>query len=162
MQSRISGFARTTIFCRDIERSLKLYRDLLGLQVIEDKTLSGPAIGRLIGLETCRLRIVHLRPAGSTGTLIGLYGVLEPVLPATPLRNQGGLMRGATALVLQSDAVEEIGKELAADGYTFLTKPTGYETKTGGPSGASGTFTEMIFYDPDGVLVSIMGFRPAA
>ncbi len=161
MSSRISSFARTTIFCRDIEKSLVLYRDTLGLRVVDDKTLNGPAIGRMIGLESCRLRIIHLQVGEGQGPFIGLYGVLEPDLSTAPLPDKG-LHRGNVAIVLHSDAPEEIAREVSARGYTFLTPPTDYPTKTGGASRVPGTITEMIFYDPDGVLVSIIGFRPAS
>jgi catechol 2,3-dioxygenase-like lactoylglutathione lyase family enzyme len=41
---------RVTIFCRDAAASLHCYRDMLGFDVIEDKRVSGPAIGRMVGL----------------------------------------------------------------------------------------------------------------
>lgn len=159
--SRITGLARTTIFCRDIEKSLRLYRDILGLHLVADKTLDGAAIGRMIGLESCRLRIVHLQAGDVTGALIGLYGVLEPEIPVTYMAPEGQLHRGQVAIVLQSGAPDDIARDLTTNGYSFLTQPVAYPTKSVGPSGVPGTITEMIFYDPDGVLVSIMGFRPA-
>lgn len=57
-------FSRTTLFCRDIEKSLQLYRDTLGLHVIDDKALEGPAAGALLGLGPCTLRIVLLADDG--------------------------------------------------------------------------------------------------
>lgn len=160
MAPRISGIARTTIFCRDLDKSLALYRDVLGLQMVEDKTLNGAAIGRLIGLDTCRLRIVHLRAEGQSSPLIGLYAVLDPVLPETTPAGPG-LHRGNVAIVLHSSEPEAIARDLRAGGYAFLTPPTEYEIKTAGAAGGPGIVTEMIFTDPDGVLVSIMGFRPS-
>ena len=158
----ITSFARTTIFCREIEKSLALYRDLLGLAVVEDKTLAGPAIGRMVGLDTCRLRIVHLRAGERDTSLIGLYNVSEPALPQSQRPVVGQLHLGQTAIVLQSSDADVLAGRLADAGYSFLTQPTTYEIKAGGPSGVPGTITEMIFYDPDGVLISIMGFQPTA
>ena len=157
---KITGFARATIFCRDLDKSLALYRDVLGLAVVEDKTLDGPAIGRMVGLETCRLRIVHLRAGARDRSMIGLYSIQEPALPETQPAAQGRLHLGQTAIVLESDGADVLAKLLADSGYSFLTQPTAYEIKAGGPLHLPGTITEMIFYDPDGVLVSVMGFRP--
>lgn len=159
---KITAFARTAIFCRDIDKSLALYRDLLGLTIVDDKTLAGPAIGRMVGLETCRLRIVHLRAGEYDGSLNGLYSVTEAELPQTQPPTKGQLHLGQTAIVLHSDDAAVLAERLAVAGYYFLAQPKAYETHAGGPTGMPGTITEMIFYDPDGVLVSVMGFRPNA
>ena len=54
------GFARVSIFCRHLERSLAFYRDLLGMVAVEDKVIEGPAAGALLQLPACRMRIVLL------------------------------------------------------------------------------------------------------
>lgn len=59
---------RVTLWVRNLERSLALYRDLLGLEVLEEKQLQGAAIAKMVGLEEASLRIVHLgRPGESFG-----------------------------------------------------------------------------------------------
>lgn len=52
-------FMRTTVFCRNTEKSLALYRDLFGFSIVEDKTISGSAAAGLVGLlKQGALRIV--------------------------------------------------------------------------------------------------------
>ena len=49
---------------RDIEAALRVYRDALGLVVVEDKALAGVGIARMVGLAEAALRIVHLAEPG--------------------------------------------------------------------------------------------------
>lgn len=66
-------FRRTTLVVRDIENSLKLYRDVLGMQVIYDQMIRTPP-GKP-DAETDRIRrLVFLR---ANDTYIGVLGLLE-------------------------------------------------------------------------------------
>lgn len=66
-------FRRTTLVVRDIDVSLKLYRDVLGLKVIYDQMIRTPA-GKP-DQETDRIRrLVFLR---ANDTYVGVLGLLE-------------------------------------------------------------------------------------
>jgi catechol 2,3-dioxygenase-like lactoylglutathione lyase family enzyme len=157
----ISPVKRTTIFCRDIEASLAIYRDVLGLEIIEDKTIGGPAMAKMIQLDDVKMRIVHLRaPGGPDAGLIGLYCVLEPHIPVAPRPPEGVLHYGQAAVVFSSDRGDEIAEELKRRGAKFLTPPTQYRQEQDRAYMKAGVYTEMIFYDPDGLLVSVMGYKP--
>lgn len=162
--SRTGPVKRVTIWVRDLERSLALYRDLLGLEIIEDKTLSGPAIARMVGFEDCRMRMVHLAPAGADYGWIGLYALLDatpkPDSLAPPRKDR--IMQGQTAIVLQTNAIDALAHDLEEQGYEFLLRPQGYVKPTDSPKMPAGRYTEMIFFDPDDVPVSIMGYEPLA
>ena len=45
----------------DMERSLRFYRDLLGMEVIMDLDISDDRIARVIGIEGATCRIIHLK-----------------------------------------------------------------------------------------------------
>jgi catechol 2,3-dioxygenase-like lactoylglutathione lyase family enzyme len=64
---------RTTLVVRDIDRSLPLYRDALGMRVIYDQKLGGPtdAEGRLTAPTT---RLVLLR---ANDDFIGVLGLMQ-------------------------------------------------------------------------------------
>ena len=68
---------RVTLWVRNLERSLALYRDVLGLEVLEEKQLQGAAIASMVGLEEASLRIVHLGRAGEPLGWIGLYEIRD-------------------------------------------------------------------------------------
>lgn len=160
MSERTSPVKRTTIFCRDIERSLALYRDILGFKVAEDKTVAGPAMAKMIGLDDCSMHICHLQAHNSEDGLIGLYEITAENVPETSPPAPGKIHLGQVAVVVTTDQPDAIYADLEAKGYDFLTPPTKYTKEEDGEYMKAGTYTEMIFYDPDGVLVSVMGFEP--
>lgn len=160
--SRTGPVKRVTIWVRDIERSLALYRDLLGLEIIEDKTLSGPAIMGMAGYQDGRLRIVHLAPAGTEYGWIGLYALLDAVPAPGSLEppRTDRLSFGQTAIVLTTSTFDPIARDLDAQGYAFILRPRSYDKPSDSPQMPAGRYSEMIFLDPDGVPVSIMGYEP--
>ena len=162
MSERTSPVKRTTIFCRNIEESLKLYRDILGFSVAEDKTVAGPAMAKMIGLSDCSMHICHLRAHNSEDGLIGLYEITADDVPETTRPPEGVIHLGQVAIVVNTDQPAEIAADLEAKGYPFLTPPTKYVKEEDSEYMKAGTYTEMIFYDPDGVLVSVMGYEPKA
>jgi catechol 2,3-dioxygenase-like lactoylglutathione lyase family enzyme len=148
---------RMTIFCKNIERSLALYRDILGFTVAEEKTVSGPAMGQMLGLGACTMRIAHLQSDRSENGLIGLYEISGTPVPDAPLSTPGTVHYGQTAMVMYTKQLDQIYRATVAAGYQFLTHPTPYVKTADHPMMRAGTYTEMVFYDPDGVLVSITG-----
>jgi catechol 2,3-dioxygenase-like lactoylglutathione lyase family enzyme len=162
--SRTSPVKRVTIWVRDIERSLALYRDVLGLEVIEDKTIGGPYVTRMIGYEDGRLRVVHLGARGHDFGWIGLYALsgTTPAATSLPEPRKDRLALGQTAIVLESANLEDIAARLEAQGYEFLLRPQVYVKDSDSPGMPAGRYAETIFFDPDGVPVSIMNYSPLA
>lgn len=160
--SRTGPVKRVTIWVRDIERSLALYRDLLGLEIVEDKTLSGPAIMGMVGYQDGRMRMVHLAPAGADYGWIGLYALqgAQPAPDSLPPPRKDRLSYGQAAIVLTTSQIDAIAHDLEEQGYEFLLRPQGYVKPTDSPKMPAGRYTEMIFLDPDGVPVSVMGYEP--
>jgi len=154
---------RVTIWVRDIDASLALYRDVIGLDVIEDKTVAGPHIAAMVGLQEATLRIVHLAPAGATHGWIGLYALssAQPPVTMTAAPQPAALAYGQVSVVIPTDAIDRILPQLRARGVRFLTEPKEYVKTTAGDTTPPGRYTEAIFFDPDGVMVSLMGFVPA-
>jgi catechol 2,3-dioxygenase-like lactoylglutathione lyase family enzyme len=157
---RTGPVKRVTIWVRDIERSLALYRDILGLEVLEEKTIAGPYMAQMIGYEDGRLHIVHLAARGCDFGWIGLYALsgTTPAATALPAPGKDRLVPGQTAIVLESTDLEGIAARLEAEGYEFLLRPRFYVKDSDSPGMPAGRYGETIFYDPDGVPVSIMSY----
>lgn len=159
----VGPLKRITLWVRDIEASLAVYRDALGLSVLEDKRLEGPQIARMVGLEQAQLRIVHLGPPGSTYGWVGLYAIqnTEP-RPMAELAAPGGFPRyGQATLVFTTATMGPIVAKLRALACVrFITEPTEYVKTTPGDATPPGKYSEAIFFDPDGVPVSLMGYAP--
>jgi len=142
---------RVTLWVRSAEASLRLYRDALGLEVIEDKVLAGPHLAKVVGLEEATLRIVHLAAPGATHGWVGLYE-----LSAAPDRPA----YGQATIVFTTDRLPELLARVRGLGLRFLTEPAEYVKTTAGDVTPPGRYSEAIFFDPDGVPVSLMGFAP--
>jgi len=147
---------RVTLWVRDLARSLALYRDVLGLEVLEEKQLQGPAIAKMVGLDEASLRIVHLGRPGEQYGWIGLYEIRDTA--PRPMAETGSPRQfplyGQATLVFETSRVAEIATTLSAiEGVTIMAGPTAYAR-------VDGTFHELIVLDPDGIPVSLMGFTP--
>jgi catechol 2,3-dioxygenase-like lactoylglutathione lyase family enzyme len=154
---------RVTVWVRSADASLALYRDALGLAVLEDKTVSGPAIARMVGLEQATLRIVHLAPEGATQGWVGLYEIsgTAPGAPPTLPRPAEFPAYGQATLVFETGQMAEVlSRVRATPGVAFITAPSEYVKPTGTPAAPAGRYSEVIFFDPDGIPVSLMGYAP--
>jgi len=60
----------------DVDRALGFYRDLLGLRVCADSTLTEPDVAELLGLDSVSLRIVDLD--SGDGRIVELIQYLQP------------------------------------------------------------------------------------
>lgn len=153
---------RVTLWVRDAGKSLRVYRDALGLSILEDKQVAGAAIGRMVGLDEATLRIVHLGYPGSTHGWVGLYQIKDARPHAVPaLAKPGGFPRyGQATVVLTTERMPEIVARLRAQHVRFLTEPTEYVKTTPGDATPPGRYSEAIFFDPDDIPVSLMGYSP--
>ena len=160
--STVGPVKRVTLWVRDAEKSLRVYRDALGLSVLEDKQIAGAAIGRMVGLDEARLRIVHLGYPGSTHGWVGLYEIRDAKPHAVPaLPKPDGFPRyGQATVLITTDRMAEILPKLRALGVTFLTGPTEYVKDTPGDATPPGRYSEAIFFDPDDIPVGLMGYTP--
>lgn len=150
----VSPVARVSFFPRDFARSLAFWRDAVGLALVDEKRLEGPAAGRLVGLESCRLHIAYLQSEHNEFGMVGLFGVDAPPLP--PLAPPAPVIAAGQAVVtFATRDAEALRARLAAHGAHPVLGPTRY----GAPG--LGDFVEFLVTDPDGHLLSFVEFRPA-
>ena len=151
---------RVTLWVRDAERSLAVYRDALGLCVIEDKLLSGAAIARMVGLQQASLRIVHLAAPGTDYGWVGLYEVRDALPPLAALPDPAGFPRfGQATVLLTTDSMTEVVARLrVTSGVQLITEPTEYRKTTPADATPAGRYSECLFFDPDRIPVGLMGY----
>ncbi len=154
-------FERFTLFCRDMEASLRFYRDTLGMVVVEEKTLQGAMAGGLLQLPPCTMRIALLAGANDTAVIVGLFEISDVAIDAIEVPI-GKPLQGQTALVLSTTGFDALHGALAAAGYRFLTPPLNYPKRVASERSPAGFYREMIVYDPDNVPVSILQIDPFA
>jgi catechol 2,3-dioxygenase-like lactoylglutathione lyase family enzyme len=144
---------RATIIVRDMEASLKLYRDVVGLQVNYDTVVETSGVALPAGPPGAKARLVLLNSNDPWVGWIGLMQWVTPKLPAKPYPTRMG--PGGVVLVMNTDDVEGRCKAAkAVPGITFTSEPRLqiYPGRNGGPDirvmGCN-------FFDPDGILVEM-------
>lgn len=144
---------RTTLIVRDMEASLKLYRDVVGMKVNYDTVVETSGVALPAGPPGAKARLVLLNANDGWVGWIGLMQWIEPKLPAAPYPTRMG--PGGVVIVMNTDDVEGRCKAAkAVPGVTFTAEPRlqVYPGRNGGPDirvmGCN-------FFDPDGILIEM-------
>lgn len=145
---------RLTILVRDMERSLKLYRDVLGLKVNYDAEITVSGVALPAGVPGNRTRLVLLNGNDPWIGWIGLMQYTDPPLP-DPGPYPTRLGAGGHVLVTNTDdAVKrcEMAKRVPGVTFTADARLQVYEGRNGGPPirvmGCN-------FFDPDGTFIEL-------
>jgi catechol 2,3-dioxygenase-like lactoylglutathione lyase family enzyme len=145
---------RTTLIVRDIEKSLMLYRDVMGLKVNYDTVVTMSGVALPAGPPGAKARLVLLN---SNDPYIGWIGLMQWIQPR--LRNPGPYPRrmGPGGVVIVTNTDDVAGKCAAAarvPGVTMTAPPREqvYPGRNGAPPirviGCN-------FFDPDGILIEM-------
>lgn len=144
---------RTTVIVRDMEASLRLYRDVVGLKVNYDTVVETSGVALPAGPPGAKARLVLLNANDGWVGWIGLMQWIDPKLTTAPYPTRMG--PGGVVIVMNTDDVE--GRCKAAKtvpGVTFTSEPRlqVYPGRGGGPDirvmGCN-------FFDPDGILIEM-------
>tara|TARA_B100001996_G_scaffold66546_1_gene48264 strand:- start:3225 stop:3716 length:492 start_codon:yes stop_codon:yes gene_type:complete len=156
-----SPVSRITLFCRDIEKSLALYRDILGFEEIENKSIQSIKFNELMDIndENCFVRISYLQSERSDYGLIALFEVNSSELDKNQSIQNKSIQYGQSVIVLSTKDHQKIYQELKKKDYTFLVEPTEYEKSEDSDYIKAGLYKEMSFYDPDGFLINLIEYN---
>ena len=144
---------RTTPIVRDIEASLKLYRDGLGMKVIYDQETNRPHSSED---REQRLRLIFLKASHDYVGVIGLidyeYGYPDHPAHTKPVRRQG-FTPGNAILLFNTDGLEEKWPTIEnAPGVEIISKPKLTEYPGYGGKGKIRVLVSK-FYDADGYIL---------
>ena len=148
----VAPLARATIFVRDIEESLKLYRDILGLKPMFDNYWTGSGINAIMGTEGKELRATVLMAGASVQGNLGIYQLYKDNDGTTEPRQTPDTRIGDFALVFPTNDIYRLTAAIEAAGYPIVSPPVPLierEEYAEQP-------VEMMFRDPDGVLVNLV------
>ena len=153
--------SRITLFCRDLEKSLALYRDILGFEEIESKTIQTKAFNELMNIhdKNCFVRISYLQSERSDHGLIALFEINSSELDKNQSIQTTQIQYGQSVIVLSTKDHKKIYRELKKKDYTFLVEPTEYEKLEDSEYIKAGLYKEMSFYDPDGFLINLIEYN---
>ena len=144
---------RTTLVVRDMERSLSLYRDALGMRVTYDKVIRTP---RDAATDEDAERSLRLAFMQANDEFVGVLGLMEYSKPRKeqPVSDLA-FEPGTTVLVFNiQDLDQRWEKVLAVPGVRLLSEPT----VTQYPSyDGKGTISVMVsvIKDPDGFVLEL-------
>jgi len=144
----LGAFAHVGITVSDMDRALRFYRDLLGLQVVGDVTYSGDETATLTREKSAVLRAVYLRsPDDKKGAPIELLHFVEPLgggKPYSRLTNPG-----ITEVAFWVKDIEKTYIDLCEHGVKFYSKPQLFELE-------AYKVKAVYFHDPDGTTLELI------
>ena len=146
---------RTTLIVRDIEASLKLYRDGLGMEVIYDQEINRPHSSED---REQRLRLIFLKASHDYVGVIGLidyeYGYPDHPAHTKPVRREG-FTPGNAILLFNTEGLEEKWPTIiGAPGVEVISKPKLTEYPGYGGVGKIRVMVSK-FYDADGYILEV-------
>jgi len=144
-------FRRTTLIVRDIHKSLELYRDIMGMEVIYDNELTRP---RKDGKEgTQQLKLVFLK---ATHEFYGVLGLLEynygETIEEKEIRKEGLSAQNVVLLFNSKRAEQNFAKIKQLQSIEVIDEPHLVEYPSANGKDKIRVMVSM-FYDPDGFLV---------
>jgi len=144
---------RTTLVVRDMEASLKFYRDALGLKVTYDNVIRTPRSAKDDASAERSLHLVFLRANDDYVGQIGLMQYTKPVRTPRPAKT-GDLSPGDIVLVFNTQGLQAKFDKAKALGVRVdeAPHPTSYPSYDG-----KGVINVMFsaFYDPDGYYIEL-------
>ena len=146
---------RTTLIVRDINASLALYRDVMGMEVIYDEEINRPRAG---SEREQRLRLIFLKASHDYVGVIGLidyeYGYPDHPAHTKPVRREGFTPGNAILLFNTNDLETQWKAVERTPGVEVISAPklTVYPGYGDNPE-----IAVMVskFYDPDGYIVEL-------
>ena len=130
----------------DMERSLRFYRDQLGMLMASSHVLEGPSISRMVGKAQVRMRVVRLVCPETSGVQIDLQQYLEP------RGKQSDSHLGDIAnshLCIEVRDIDKAYARLQAAGVEFISAPVEFDLEAEGKIGCA------FLLDPDGYVLEL-------
>lgn len=144
---------RSTMLVSSMEESLKLYRDILGLEVWYDDQMTVGGVKLPAGVPENLIRLCILKANDPLVGQIGLMEYLDPPLPA-PGEYSKKLSIGDIVFVLNHDDVQSIYDQLKdIDGVYIQSEPHLVEYPA--PDGAIYRRKQISFFDMNGYFSEV-------
>jgi catechol 2,3-dioxygenase-like lactoylglutathione lyase family enzyme len=151
--SLVTPLKRTAIIVRDMDASLRFYRDVLGLNVWLQGSHGAelPALHKLLGSPPCTTRWVILQSGKVDWGMVGLFELDAPAPPDDSHADPRRANRGEACLVFHTPDVGRVYRGARRLGLPIVCPPTRLEL-----AGHGVASKEMTIRDPNGVLLNFI------
>jgi catechol 2,3-dioxygenase-like lactoylglutathione lyase family enzyme len=151
----ISAFSlkRVSIIVANLDQSLRLYRDTLGLEITWHTHVSAAnsehAVFKLLGIAPADIRAAFLQSDDPGTSMIGLIEIADSNVK-TSRTGGSGKHRGDVSLVFHTAQIEELYHTIVKANFDIVSPPKLNELPGYTPS------LEMTLRDPDGVFLNFI------
>jgi len=151
----LESIDHVNLVVRDLERMTAFYRDVLGLEVTKEVTISGEWIDRVVGLPRVEADVVYLDLP--SGPRIELIYYRSPVGREQGVSNQPNVF-GLRHMAFRTTGIEALVARLESAGVKFqsevLEVPDAQVTYSGGVRKRL-----VYFSDPEGNILELCEYR---
>ena len=147
---RLTPMLRASVFVRDIDESLKLYRDILGLKPRIERVLEGDEVNAVLGTRGRAVRVAILQSGDTLVGNVGLFSFVGDDSPPPERRTE--VRTGDTAFIFITTDIHGIYERVRDAGYAIVSPPM---VLFPDPQ-AEQEDLEMLFFDADGVGINLI------
>ena len=141
----MASLLHTGMTVRDLDASLRFYRDLLGMEIVFEQEKQGGYLAAIVGYPNAHARMAHLAFPGDSHR-IELFQYLEPTPTGEPVEPRH---LGITHVCLVVPDIHELHGRLRESGVDFYSEPVPIDT--GANAGGFGLYLR----DPDGITLEL-------
>lgn len=150
---KLSPMARATVFVRDVDESLKLYRDILGLRLRANRDYADKNFNAVLGTKGATTKVRILQSGDVVYGNVGLFQLSGGDTPSPGAVSIGTRANpGDVALVFNTTDINGIANAVMAAGYPIISMPMVLFPRDDMEVQA----LEMLFRDKDGILVNLI------
>jgi glyoxylase I family protein len=144
----VSRIHHVGITCADVERSLRFYRDLLGMPVIDDTRLTRPEVAALLGTDELDLRLVNLDTGD--GRILELLQYATPHGSRIEYTNRDS---GTGHVALTVNDLDAVMAGIEAAGGSVISR---HPVTAGDTEGIFAHARLVYVRDPDGMILELV------
>jgi catechol 2,3-dioxygenase-like lactoylglutathione lyase family enzyme len=141
----------TGLTVSDLDRSLRFWRDALGMEVVMRQEKEGGYLARVVSEPEAHVRMAHLVFPGTEGPRVELFQYLAPDAAAHRLRPPEV---GFAHICLACEGIEELLEALTAAGGSAYSDVA--DVDTGANAGSRCVYVR----DPDGHTIELFELPP--
>ena len=145
----LEGFLHANINVRDMDRSIRFYKDL-GFKTVHDSINEGPTIGAPFGFEVKKVRAAFMRLGDDPkAPFLDLLQWIDPPWQGEPYPTLKNI--GIGRIAFRVDDIDKVYEKLKAKNVEFIAPLH----KVEGVGGVESVAVVM-FKDPDGTVLQLM------